>query len=476
MKKLVFILFIQFVVAQQVPIDSISYDYFYEKELKQIVRLKEIQENKPFNSKKQFEIAEQYQNINCEDSAYATYFKIYEYEKVQETFDNHMFNELLFKLHKIESSKTSYDKERRYFLGELQTLTQNDASDEWSAKIKYERFKDYFLDSAKYNLASRDIKAVQKSEFYKSNEQFKTSVLIGLGYFQTIQKQYLNAEATLFDASYLAEKNKDTLNEVYSFINLSVNENYRKNYEKALYYVDKASKVKNTKFRIKLERIFAIIKGNSYYGLKDSVNLKQQDLRLEKLNLLIDDFRKNSNFYEIDIAYQVKEKDKKILELSSFKNTFKKNRIVYSILLFMVFLLALYSFVRWKKSDRNKKRLDEENEFLNIQNKKTKSELENVKSLVHNDHIILKNKTKVYLSELIYIKSDGHYLNLNTTAKKEFVRGKISEMEQQLPPNFVKCQRSYIVNQNYIKQYTSTEVFMSNGDVVPLSRGFKFEN
>ena len=81
----------------------------------------------------------------------------------------------------------------------------------------------------------------------------------------------------------------------------------------------------------------------------------------------------------------------------------------------------------------------------------------------------------MYLSELIYIKSDGHYLNLHTTSKKEFVRGKISEMEQQLPPNFVKCQRSYIVNQNYIKQYGSTEVFMSNGDVVPVSRGFKFE-
>lgn len=475
MKKLIFILFAQFVVAQQVPIDSISYDYFYENELKQIVRLKEAQKNKPFNPNKQFDIAEQYQNINCEDSAYATYFKVYEYEKAQQTFDEQMFRELLFKLHKVESSKTDYEKERRFFLGELKTLTQNDVSDEWFAKIKYEQFKDYFLDSTKYNLANRDIKAIQNSEFYKTNKLFKTSVLIGLGYFQTSQKQYLNAEATLFEALYLAEKNNDTLNQVYSFINLSVNENYRKQYEKALHYIDKASKVKNTKFKIKIERIFAIIKGNAYYGLKDSVNLKLQDLRLEKLNLLIDDFRKNSNFYEIDIAYQVKEKDKKIVELSSFKKTFKKNKIVYSILLFAVFLLALYSFVRWKKSDRNKKRLNEENEFLNIENEKTKTELENVKSLVHNDHIVLKNKTKVYLSELIYIKSDGHYLNLHTTSKKEFVRGKISEMEQQLPPNFVKCQRSYIVNQNYIKQYGSTEVFMSNGDVVPVSRGFKFE-
>jgi len=51
----------------------------------------------------------------------------------------------------------------------------------------------------------------------------------------------------------------------------------------------------------------------------------------------------------------------------------------------------------------------------------------------------------------MYVKSDGHYLNLFTTNKKEFVRGKISEIEAQLPPNFIKCHRSYVVNQNFIK-------------------------
>jgi DNA-binding LytR/AlgR family response regulator len=193
-----------------------------------------------------------------------------------------------------------------------------------------------------------------------------------------------------------------------------------------------------------------------------------------KLDNVISDFSKNSNFYEIDVAYQTKEKDKKIEELSSFKKTFNTNKIVYSVLLFLVFLLALYSFVRWKKSDKTKKLLNKENQSLSIENKKTKHELETVKSIVTNDFILLKNKSKVYLEALIYVKSDGHYLNLYTTSKKEFVRGKISEIEKQLPPNFVKCHRSYIINKNYIKQYNSMEVIMTNGQDIPLSRGFKF--
>ncbi|WP_161805021.1 LytTR family transcriptional regulator [Lacinutrix mariniflava] len=474
MKKLIFILLTQFVFAQQMPIDSISYEYFYEKELQQIVKLKQQFKSKPFNAKKQFEIAETYQRINCEDSAYATYYKIYEHEKVARTFKTEEYKELLFQLHKVETSKHNYDKETRRFLNELILLSKNDSNDKWRAKTDQELAIDYFVDSSNYKVGYSKLLAVQHSNYYKNNKEFKAATLSTLGNFSITLKNYETASSLLNECYLIATQNEDHLHQSYAKINMAVNQLYQQNYLAAINNLNEVETIPNKKYLVKINRIVHRLKKRVYDSINDVENVKIQTLYVQKYDSLVDDFRKNSNFYEIDVAFQTKEKDKKIKELDLLQEASKKNRIVFGVLLFLVFLLALYSFVRWKKSDRNKKLLDAENRNLGIENEKTKTELETVKSLVTNDYILLKNKSKVYLSELIYVKSDGHYLNLFTTAKKEFVRGKVSEIEKQLPPNFVKCHRSYIVNQNFIKQFSSTEVFMENGEAIPLSRGFKF--
>lgn len=464
MKKILFILLTQFVVAQQIPIDSISYEYFYEKELQQIVLLKQQQKSQTFHAKKQFEIAEIYQRINCEDSAYANYYKIYEHEKIKRTLEDDIFKDLLFKLHKVEISKHNYSRERHRFLKELVLLPK---SDKWEALVDKELARVWFVDSSNYEVGYSKMLAIQNSNFYKNDDEFKAATLSNLGNFSITLKNYENASSFLNECYFVAKQNDDYLHQTYAKINLAVNQLQQQNYNIALIHLHEITKIPNKEYLVKINRIVHKLKKRAYDGLKDLENAKTQELYIIKYNSLINDFQKNSNFYEIDVAYQTKEKDKKIKELSSFRETFQKNRIVYSVLLFLVFLLALYSFVRWKKADRKKR-------ILNIENEKTKAELETVRSLVTNDYILLKNKSKVYVKELIYVKSDGHYLNLYTEYKKEFVRGKISEMEKQLPPNFVKCHRSYIVNQNFIKQFSSTEVFMTNGEVIPLSRGFKF--
>lgn len=474
MRYIVFFIFTTISFAQQISIDSISYEYFFEKELKYIVQLKKKQLNQPFNPKLNIKIAETYKKINCEDSAYAVFYKVYEHQKEENTLSVNEFQNLLFNLHVIESSKKKYHKDRRYFLKKLQEISTKSKSDKWQAKIDNELFKDYFGDSLKLKLAQEKIRTIKKSNYYKTNSEFRSLILLNEGNLNTKLNNFTDAENGLFKALNLAVKNKDYLRQVYCLINLGANENKRGNYNIALDYFKQIDDIPNENYKLKIARILSYNRGNSYYGLKDAINLKFQDNLYSKLDSLIADFQKNSNFYEIDVAFQTKEKDKKIKELSTLQASFKKNKIIYGLLLFLVFLLALYSFVRWKKTDKKKELLNKENETLNLENEKTKTELETVKSLVINDYIVLKNKTKVYLDVLIYIKSDGHYLNLYTTSKKEFVRGKISEIEKQLPPNFIKCHRSYIANENFIKQYSSTEIFMINGETVPLSRGFKF--
>ena len=86
------------------------------------------------------------------------------------------------------------------------------------------------------------------------------------------------------------------------------------------------------------------------------------------------------------------------------------------------------------------------------------------------DYVILKNNKKIYLNELAYIKSEDHYLEFYTQSKKEMVRGTISEILEQLPPNFEQSHRSYIINKNYIETKNSSEIVLKNLPILKKNR------
>ena len=136
-----------------------------------------------------------------------------------------------------------------------------------------------------------------------------------------------------------------------------------------------------------------------------------------------------------------------------------------NVLDFTFFILAL---------TLNEKKLEIESKSKDQELKTVNEELINVKKLVENDSITLQDKSKVYLSKLLYIKADDHYLNIITIDnKKHFVRGKLNSIALELPPNFVKCHKSYIVNKNHIKLIGNTFIKMNNDFEVPISRNFK---
>ena len=181
----------------------------------------------------------------------------------------------------------------------------------------------------------------------------------------------------------------------------------------------------------------------------------------------------NISIHEIDTKYQIYEKEQKIKSQKKLLMYYENNKILYLTLIGLVFVLAAYSFIRWKKVDIRRKKISMEKESLEVEFTQTIEQLEKVKQLVIEDHIVLKNKAKVYLNELIYIKAEDHYLLLFTSKKKEFVRGKISEIIKELPPNFVQIHRSYIVNKNLITNISSQSVFLNGKIEIPLSRNLK---
>ncbi len=206
-------------------------------------------------------------------------------------------------------------------------------------------------------------------------------------------------------------------------------------------------------------------------GIKDSaIYCKNKSYEFDKK---INEIEAMVSIHLIDTQYQIQEKNKEISTLKKLQMNYQEHKLLYGLAIFVVFLLALYSFIRWKKVDYYRKNLAVEKANLEVEHHQTIQQLEKVKQLIIEDHIILKNKAKVYLNDLIYIKAEDHYLQLITKQKKEFVRGKISEILNELPPNFVQAHRSFIVNKNFIKTHQSQFLLMTDTTEIPLSRNYK---
>ena len=187
----------------------------------------------------------------------------------------------------------------------------------------------------------------------------------------------------------------------------------------------------------------------------------------KELKEKIDKYNHSIAIRNIDAKSNNNEKETKISKLKN-KNRDLSNTIFTLIPILglgvLVFVFVFYLYNRYKKKSN----------ILEEEQSETLQKLDELKNIVIKNHIILKNKTKIYISDLIYVKSDDHYLEVITqNNKKHTVRGKLSQIKQELPPNFIQCHRSYIVNSNFIKQVNSTSLVLINKEHIPLSRSYK---
>lgn len=101
------------------------------------------------------------------------------------------------------------------------------------------------------------------------------------------------------------------------------------------------------------------------------------------------------------------------------------------------------------------------NKAINILSKKE----QNIIIKVDGQNIIIK------LNDIIYIESLGHYININTIKKEEFViKNGINKFMKELNENFVIPHRSYIVNLKYVKIITKNSIILDNDKEIPISK------
>ena len=79
------------------------------------------------------------------------------------------------------------------------------------------------------------------------------------------------------------------------------------------------------------------------------------------------------------------------------------------------------------------------------------------------------------LDNIYYMESQSHKIVLYTKDGKVEYYAKIGELEEELQGQFCRIHKGYLVNLSCVDEYSRTEIMLTNGDKLPLSK-YKYED
>ena len=248
---------------------------------------------------------------------------------------------------------------------------------------------------------------------------------------------------------------------------------YLKNneYDKALIYLDSAHNLsidKHIKYDLEHQ-----------YALYAEINEKKENYKKANEYLRANDSLKKAKyisksengFNQVLVLEDNKEKRKKIQKMDK-ENSFYKSNLFFSLLI--VLILVVISFLLFKRYKTQKSevvQLQNQLDSFNEKFSKTQKEVTPPSSILK-----LKSNAILNTTEILYIKSDGHYaeISIEGREKPEIERTSLSSLLELLPKqDFVRIHKSYVVNIHKIKIINSTEVMLENGEWIRLSRTYK---
>jgi DNA-binding LytR/AlgR family response regulator len=154
---------------------------------------------------------------------------------------------------------------------------------------------------------------------------------------------------------------------------------------------------------------------------------------------------------------------------------FYKNISNQQLALTLITLIAsglIYRYYRKEKLQRGLK--EDEIQELNQQIGELMKHQNSSKKEVN--YITLKSHAVIPLENIIYVQSDGPYVEfyLKDKERPEVDRNTLKKLSQELPNNqYIQVHRSYIVNLAYIRSIYSNKLILKNGIELTISRSFK---
>ena len=350
----------------------------------------------------------------------------------------------------------------------------------------------------------RHYKGEQADYFYNKSLQYSKTENKEHDDLSTLGKIPLDIKIESSKNALKAIKNQKQ-SKLASILHYNISKNYflHNHYRDAIMHSKKSIEIKNNiGFIQNLDYSYFTI-GSSYISLHrytESIEplykvlelTKKRELRLRALDLLIS-AHKNTGNYKVSLnlleelsaikdsialiqeneriaiitsKFETEKQAKEILELKQ-ENQEKKLLIAkqenrrwrWALAVLISTIATIWLARRYLKSLKKVKQIEQEKEVI--------------AKKVEEKFMVLNNKTKVYFKDLKYIKAAGNYLEFYTDDKTIIDRNKLKVIEVELPPNFIRTHRSYVVNKNYILSANSTSVIIKPNIETPLSRTFK---
>lgn len=82
-------------------------------------------------------------------------------------------------------------------------------------------------------------------------------------------------------------------------------------------------------------------------------------------------------------------------------------------------------------------------------------------------------KQKIRFSAIRYIESSGRKMFLYTDDGSFETYMTVEDILDKLPPQFIQCHRSYIINADRIEKYSADGVLLSGRELIPISRSYQ---
>lgn len=79
---------------------------------------------------------------------------------------------------------------------------------------------------------------------------------------------------------------------------------------------------------------------------------------------------------------------------------------------------------------------------------------------------------ELHPADILFIRSDGAYIEIVTLNQTVVQRKLLKEIEQLLPPSFIRVHRSYIINKAFVDHWTAS-VINIKGHEIPVSRQYR---
>lgn len=190
------------------------------------------------------------------------------------------------------------------------------------------------------------------------------------------------------------------------------------------------------------------------------------------LNIATRDLERNKRIEQARLKLTSLEASREIEEAEESALFYQRISLQQLAITIISIVLAILIF-RFYKKERSEKGLKEvEVEQLNSQ----LEELNKKQQSPSNQFITLKSKAVLSTDKILYIQSDGPYLEFFLTNKErpEVDRNTLKSLLTELPPDhFIQVHRSYIVNINFIKSIYSNRLILKNDVELNISRSFK---